>query len=640
MTTEASNGVPLKKVLEDEGKVIQEKRQKYHPEDQGGPSLGIALSGGGIRSATVNLGVLEVLNACHVLSRADYLSSVSGGGYIGGYVHAKIKQGGPAIFQQLFAREEIDNLRNYGYYLTPGKGCKKFWNNLRMFGALTASLLMNWVWVIALFGILVFGFKSLYFQRYWDVIIWMVASLAGIVLAYHYFFHGLRHIKLWSSDKLNYLEGVLLLLGVFLGGLHLASTAQTATSQGLLVSLFILLVTGCFANPNILSLHRFYRDRLAGAFLQTAGTGDTGLKLAELRPDSAGGWAPYPLINTCLNLFNLTDRNFKGTKSSDYFLLSPLYCGAKLTGYGDTQGPGYKGITLATAVAVSGAAINPHMGTLSNRLVAFFMTLLNLRLGYWALNPGPYIPWLFKYITWWPYYHILELLSLKDTRRWRVNLSDGGHIENLAVYELLRRKCRLIIAVDATADPNYAFADLKNLVIRARNELGVAITFRQDPETFIRPRPSQGFSRSHFVTAEITDLPGKEPDQQLYKSPGVLIYLKSSMRAPLNGKEIDSASYAYKTYHPAFPHESTANQFFDPDQWGAYYHLGRFMAGDLLGVKVTEDEIDKGRCRVNSIEELLRKFWEIYNEASLEKILSAWDQEMQGTGGISKNDGS
>jgi hypothetical protein len=64
------------------------------------------------------------------------------------------------------------------------------------------------------------------------------------------------------------------------------------------------------------------------------------------------------------------------------------------------------------------------------------------------------------------------------------------------------------------------------------------------------------------------------------------------------------------------------------------------MAGDLLGVKVTEDEIDKGRCRVNSIEELLRKFWEIYNEASLEKILSAWDQEMQGTGGISKNDGS
>ena len=53
--------------------------------------------------------------------------------------------------------------------------------------------------------------------------------------------------------------------------------------------------------------------------------------------------------------------------------------------------------------------------------------------------------------------------------------------------------------MDATADPNYAFADLKNLVIRARNELGVAITFQQDPEPLIRPRPSPGFSRSHFV---------------------------------------------------------------------------------------------------------------------------------------------
>ena len=135
--------------------------------------------------------------------------------------------------------------------------------------------------------------------------------------------------------------------------------------------------------------------------------------------------------------------------------------------------------------------------------MAFLLTLFNLRLGYWAYTPKAY-PW-FRWLTWWPYYHILELLSWNDTSRWRVNLSDGGHIENLGVYELLRRGCRLIIAVDATADPNYAFNDLKNLVIRARNELGLEIDFQQDPETFIRPMPSQGFSRSHYVTARITE---------------------------------------------------------------------------------------------------------------------------------------
>jgi hypothetical protein len=289
-------------------------------------------------------------------------------------------------------------------------------------------------------------------------------------------------------------------------------------------------------------------------------------------------------------------------------------------------------MTLATAVAASGAAVSPHMGTRSNRVVAFFFTLFNLRTSYWALSPNPNIPWLFKYITWWPYYNLLELLSRKDTTRWRVNLSDGGHIENLGIYELLRRGCQLIIAVDATADPNYAFADLKNLVIRAKNELGVAITFRQSPETFIRPLPSEGFSPSHFVTALISDLPGKEPDKQFYKErPGLLIYLKSSLRAPRKSRTIDSDSYAYKTYHPSFPHESTVNQFFDPDQWGAYYYLGRFMAGDLLGVRTTADEIGGGKCGITSIKELYDAFMEIGDACDLESLLEKWDKEMLDT---------
>jgi predicted acylesterase/phospholipase RssA len=710
----------LEEIISEEQKVTNGKRQHYHPEDQGGPSFGIALSGGGIRSATLNLGVLEVLNACRILRRADYLSSVSGGGYIAGYVHSHLHKDGPKAYDQMFDNSEIERLKQYGYYLTPGETwLDRFWNRVRMSGALTVSFLLNWIWVLALAATLIFGLKylvtlSAYAWQlgylYWDTIKFILLGafailayyffghglrrlrqkksnplsyLAGflllvlglwagfywdsikfillgamVILTYYFFGHGLRRLRpvqLWNSDHLYYVAGFFLLLlglwtGFYLaekmqlpevkqvnqvlawlsfGYLHLPGQAwqpDASGGAGLFISLIILLVTGFFANPNLLTLHRFYRDRISKAFLWATGTGDEGLTLAEMVPN--GYWGPYPLINTCLNLFNSNDDSFPGTKGSDYFLLSPRYCGSRTLDYEKTDSPLYHSMTLATAVAVSGAAINPHMGTQSNRVVALLLTLLNLRLGYWALKPkaSPYFCWL----TWWPYYHILELLSLNDTSRRRVNLSDGGHIENLGVYELLRRGCRLIIAVDATADPNYTFKDLKNLVIRARNELGLKIVFRQDPETFIRPLPSQGFSQAQFVTADIIDLDGKEAGK-LYEEPGLLIYLKASMLAPGRVQQTrKDKSYDYKTYHPEFPHESTANQFFDEYQWEAYYQLGRFMAADLLQIPIKADEpTADGGCKINSIDELQKKFANLADDDALTDRLRSWDVKFQ-----------
>jgi len=46
---------------------------------------------------------------------------------------------------------------------------------------------------------------------------------------------------------------------------------------------------------------------------------------------------------------------------------------------------------------------------------------------------------------------------------WLLNLSDGGHHENLGIYPLLKRHCRIIIASDAAADPDFAMMDLANL---------------------------------------------------------------------------------------------------------------------------------------------------------------------------------
>ena len=139
----------------------------------------------------------------------------------------------------------------------------------------------------------------------------------------------------------------------------------------MIISLITLGVTGFFANPNILTLHRFYRDRLRTAYLEAAGREGEGLKLAEIVSDT-GLCGPYPLINTCGNLFNWKDNKFAGTKGSDYFLLSPLFCGSELVGYAESQEPLYQNMTLATVVAVSGAAVNPHMGKQSNNVFAFF----------------------------------------------------------------------------------------------------------------------------------------------------------------------------------------------------------------------------------------------------------------------------
>lgn len=616
-----------------ESEAIRAKREKCGLPDDLSERFGIALSGGGIRSATLNTGILRILNKCGVLKLADYLSTVSGGGYIGGYVHSKLKENESKAdpYEMLFEDADIKRLLDYGYYLAPGKGIRGFFNEFRIWAAFLFSLLMNWIWVFSLFF-------TIYFAAQWIVnlpgrIFWIVSrdvltTLVVLTIGIHFFLHFLRYLKLWSSDALYFVEtillfGIILCLTFRITGCHPASL----TLCYLILSSAVLFFTGFFANPNILTMHRFYRDRLAQAYLRTAGEDGPAMRLSGLKPDK-GVWgrAPYPLINTCLNVQGREDANFEGTKTCDYFLMSPYYCGSVLTGYSETGRIGYSGTTLSTAVAVSGAAVDPGMGLNSNRVLAFFMTLFNLRLGYWALNPRG-INLLRALFTWWPYYNVLELLCRSNTTKWRVSLTDGGHIENLGIYELLRRRCSLIIAIDAGADPQYGFSDLENLVVRARAELGIAIKFREglDPEEIIRPRPSDGFSFSHFSVADVYELPGhkKEDGTEVTQARhvGLLVYLKSSMRANRKYKKIEGSSgYLYKMYHPSFPNESTANQFFDEPQWKAYYDLGRFMCGDLLRVDVTDEK--SAACRENSIKELYERFDKIKNRADLEKYLN------------------
>ena len=102
-------------------------------------------------------------------------------------------------------------------------------------------------------------------------------------------------------------------------------------------------------------------------------------------------------------------------------------------------------------MAISGAAANPQYGLRTNRSAAFLFGLLNARVGVWMDNPRRTTgkrPW----TPHWPMYLFFDLFSATTERRRLVNVSDGGHIENLGVYELLKRRCSLIVASDASAD--------------------------------------------------------------------------------------------------------------------------------------------------------------------------------------------
>src|SRR5207302_1870602 len=115
---------------------------------------------------------------------------------------------------------------------------------------------------------------------------------------------------------------------------------------------------------------------------------------------------------------------------------------------------GRLGLTLGTAMAISGAAVSPSMGYNSSPGVSFLMTLFNVRLGWWLGNPrtGNELYWYTgPLMALRPLF--MEMFGLtSETEPW-VYLSDGGHFENLGLYEMVRRRCRMIVVSDAGCDP-------------------------------------------------------------------------------------------------------------------------------------------------------------------------------------------
>jgi hypothetical protein len=152
---------------------------------------------------------------------------------------------------------------------------------------------------------------------------------------------------------------------------------------------------------------------------------------------------------------------------------------------------------------------------------------------------------------------------MSEKAKW-LNLSDGGHIENLAVYELLRRRCKFIVCVDGESDPAFTFHGLMTLTRHAQIDFGVRIDAKLDD---IRSDLKTGYSKCHFHLCRIHYPEGV----------GLLLYIKLSV----TGNESELIR-RYRINNPDFPHQTTLDQFFDQEQFEAYRQLGVHAAEGLF----------------------------------------------------------
>ena len=317
---------------------------------------------------------------------------------------------------------------------------------------------------------------------------------------------------------------------------------------------------------NRFSLHPFYRDRLSRTFLITPKEGKLAhldqLKMSELNGSKSS--APYHLINTTLNLQGSANPQLRSRRSMP-FILSKRFCGSDFTGYAPTTAveAADKHFNFATAIAISAAAVSPNMGVGTINPLRFLLTLLNMRLNYWLPNPGKFSKtkdkFTFRFRPPGLPYLMREACGTASEKTAYINCSDGGHLENLGVYELLKRQCKTIICIDAEADPTLTFAGLITLQRYAAIDFGINI--KLDVAAI---RPVNGISSGNFAEGIIEYSNGEI---------GRLLYLKLSF----TGKEPEYLHY-YKNANPLYPHESTSDQYFDETQFEVYRALGNFVA--------------------------------------------------------------
>lgn len=689
-----------KKVVDKEFDAIKTRR----PDADKDNLKGIALSGGGIRSASFCLGVMQALAKHDKLKKFDYLSTVSGGGYIGGALSwlwlgkwkgaqsarkfgtdkDNFPYGTGGRYSNTDQEMDTDqaklmrHLRQNGKYLTPGNGITA----LSLLSILLRGMLMGFVTMLVLasfffhtlylvhdkylitykdvtllniglvllaaylLGLLFYGFTTIFIRgshhayvlrRLWEKYIKFALIAAGffLLLALIHKLTALLSTNIettglsaligaliaWFSQKsgkssfLKYIPNTLLVyfgvalmfIGLFVVSEYLALSvhqqADALTSVELIWGYHALVVFGVLLSAylipiNKVSIHRYYRDRLMETFnpdvdkvLQNKKrdhayiVNKTGLH--ECMPDKENTM-PYHIINANIILVDSNIPKFRG-RGGDNFILTPLYSGSNATGWRDSSEFAGGSMTLPSAVAISGAAANSNSGVAGagltmNPLISKLMSIFNIRLGYWTINPSlKKNNFLKKDQKTTPNFlnpgikGIFNLEKLSEQAEY-IQLSDGGHFENLAVYELLRRHCGLIVCCDAEQDSDFVFGALANLIEKARVDFGVKIDISEKDLAKLKyQKNSDGelqFAEQGYLCVDII-YPEKIDTGE--SKTGKFIYIKTTLA---EGLPADVMGYKYT--HNDFPDETTADQFFDEKQMEAYRMLGMNIAETIV----------------------------------------------------------
>ncbi len=605
-------------------------------------AVGLALTGGGIRSASFCLGACQSLADHGMLRDVDVMSTVSGGGYTGAFISRQMAENAADPDAPLTQRngpdtDAIRKLRTKVKYLSPSGFAEK-WS---MICSLVAGMVVNWVGLAAILSFVVL--ILILTRSIWDDTRHILPTLALIafVAALLIFAVGHGRDRSRAIRRFSVLAGVAailiavslipLLYGLYsvlirtepaVGAVALAAFASLPTVArvaGLvtrrsaeLVLMRAALVVASFAVPIIclffsfalwdLATHmpywsgllslvaltaclgliaafaldvnqtgpgRLYRNRLARSFVATSVDGDTFFPLSELNAvntnagDRSPGKAPYHLINATVNLPTSRSPVLRERKG-DFFVMSKFWTGSPSTKYFPTGKWKTRDgdLDLATAIATSGAAVSPQMSLMSIPSLTGLMAFLNLRLGLWVRKPGggdtslrAGFPKLFK-----------EMFSfdMDETGDWLL-LSDGAHVDNSGIYELLRRRCKFIIACDASADSNDSFATLMTVVRHAQIDFGIQMMPRLEE---LRADFETGHTAAHALMCRI-----KYPSE----ADGLLLVLKSSV----TGNESEFIR-TYRAVNPDFPNQSTLDQNFDEAQFEAYRQLGAHAVDGLF----------------------------------------------------------
>jgi len=447
----------------------------------------------------------------------------------------------------------------------------------------------------------------------------------------------------------------LLLLGVATVGTatDLAAGDPAPWGRVAIVAAVVVLLLGGLFDQSSLSLHPFYRRRLASAFATRA------VSVPSPSGPTLVATAYHPRERTTLSTYgrpaktarpfpefifaaaaNLTgeDHTPPGLNAVS-FTMSSNWVGGPDVGWVETATlerlcpPRLRrDVTVQAAVAISGAAFASAMGRFG-RWYQVILAVSGARLGAWLPNPvfisavrqardddGRVIDWTLpglpriRRAT----YLLRELFNIHPRQERLLQVTDGGHYENLGIVELMRRRCTTIYCIDGGGDSPPTAPGLAQAIALAETELGVRVELT-DP---FFAEPGAGLPL-------VPDVPLAKLNATLSKEPvitGTIHYPAASglpegsrtgtlyLARALLWPEMPYSLLSYAAQHPVFPHDSTSDQWFDDGQFTAYTQLGRELGRvvqlvrerttpgssglrDLKGdhPAVTEDTMDSGR---------------------------------------------